>query len=57
MEIRLPENDSNDDFAKKFNNIAEFYQTIWEEGISEEESRRRFDEWMSWKYCLEQGII
>lgn len=57
MEIKLPEEGKNAEFAKKFNEIGDLYRSVWEEGITEEESRKRFDVYMSWKYCLEQGII
>lgn len=55
--IKLPKTGKNDDFVDKFNTVSDLYEKVWEEGITEEEQRKRWDSYASYKYCLEQGII
>lgn len=39
--IKLPKTGKNDDFVDKFNTVSDLYEKVWEEGITEEEQRKR----------------
>lgn len=54
--LELPEDGTNDEFAKRFNSVSKAFKWAYEKGISEEEHKRRFDIWSDMKYCLEQGL-
>ena len=56
-DIYLPKTGKNDEFIDKFNNCTDLFQRIWEEGIDGKEQKKRWEDYVSYKYCLEQGII
>jgi hypothetical protein len=55
--IKLEKTGKNDAFVEKFNNCSDLFSLAFEDNISEEESKKRFEDFMAYKYCLEQGII